>query len=200
MRIVATAPDSSVSASTTPEGAGVAGSKPISAATIGVLPDPASTAAATSGLGGFEITRMTSVVRVPLQRVNRRAGHLTADLGGQVVAAESDDLADADAPPIEQRHRLLRTRPRCGHHTHRARRDRVGKAEARAAQHRRAGARTHEQQSSSGGVTLERYLLRHRHVVAEQQHMQSVRQSLIRGQRRIVTRHGDDGDIRGGRE
>ena len=138
---------------------------------------------------------MTSVAGSSRSAGNRGAGHPSADLWGQVASADADDLADSHAPAIEQRHGLLGARAGGSDHADGPGPDRVREPQANAPEHRRSGARTHQQPATGQRVILERHFLVDRHVVAEQQDVQVGRESLVGGQRGVVPGHGDHGDV-----
>jgi hypothetical protein len=132
--------------------------------------------------------------RIVAQRPQRLYGHPPADGLGQVPPAQADDVRDADAPPVEQGHRLLGAGTRRGDHADRPGACDVGEAEADAAEQRRAGARSHDEPVAARAVLLERDLVGDGDVVAEQQHVQITGERPVRLQCRVLARNGDHRD------
>ena len=88
------------------------------------------------------------------------------------TSADADHVGDAYVPAIQEGHHLLRSRAGRGHDSDGPPADGVREAEADPAEHSGPGTGTHHQPGQGAGPLLEPDLLLHRHVVAEQQHVQ----------------------------
>ena len=125
------------------------------------------------------------------EQLHRLAEHDPADLRGQVAPADADDLRHADAGAVEQHRRLLGARAGRGDDPDRAAPHDVREPEPDAAEHRRAAARTHHEQAMVGAAALELDLVGGRHVVGEQEHVQSLGQRAVGLEHGVLARHRD---------
>ena len=135
---------------TTPGGAGNPASSPMQAATTGCPGCAPSTARGNvrrRWLGDQQDDLGRGILAAA--RRSRRVAIRPPTCCGQVAAADADHLATPDAPPVEQRHDLLRAGAGGGDDADRPGADRVGEAQAGAAEHGRARARAHHQPAAA---------------------------------------------------
>jgi len=138
-------------------------------------------------------------VGVGVEAAQGLAGGEAADRGGQVATADAQRVAYAHsvqrlAGVVEQGEQLLAAGAGRGDQADAARADGVGEAEAHPVEQRGAAVGTHDEGAARGGVRLERDLLRHGDVVAEDHHVVAGLEGVHRLDRGARARHRDEHD------
>jgi hypothetical protein len=130
------------------------------------------------------------VIAQQLERLKRRAA---TDLRCQVASAGADRMTDTLARLMQQARHFLQTCARGADQADAAAPDHVRKPESDAVQDRRAAVGAHDEQTLVAGSAFEIDLVFERHVVGEEEHVQTLGQGLARLTSREWPRHRDDG-------
>src|SRR5499425_3830259 len=96
----------------------------------------------------------------------------------EIVSAHADHLREALAESIDQARHLLETRARGAYEADAPTADRIGEAERYAVQDGRAAVRSHHEEALLRSELLQLDLVRHRHVVAEDEGVEAALERL----------------------
>ena len=136
---------------------------------------------------------------VRLERVDRHQRRDAADPLVEIVAADADRLGNPLAAAGDEAGDFLHPRSRGADDRDLAARHPVGEGQRHAVHDRGAAVGSHHEKAERPGLALEAGLLRDRHVVAEDHHVQPLAQGLAGLGRRERAGHGDQREVGAGR-
>ena len=147
------------------------------------------------GRGRLRDDERDSRVDVRRERFERLERGETADGGVEVTPAGADRMRDTTAEAMHEARHLLDAGSGGSDDADGPATDPVREAETDPIDHGRPALRPHDQEAAGVAPTLERDLVVQRHAVAEEEHMKSGRERLMRVERGIGSRNGDDRDV-----
>ena len=133
--------------------------------------------------------------RIPREHGQGQRGHRAPDLGREIAAAHADAVRDTFTQRGQPRDDGLQPGAGGRHAADAPARNDVGEPETDAGEIGGAAVGPHAQQAPRGGQALELHLLRQRHVIAEEEHVQAVAQRGPRLQRGVGPRHRDHREV-----